>query len=178
MATPFLSSPWPSWTNPRIRLFHGTNTPNSANIIDTGVDLSKCKPNRDFGVGFYTTTNRQQAWLFAQKKAQQFGGQPSVVSISFDREVLANFLTIAFILGSLEATHFWSFVSHCRRGALQRPASGSNYDVAYGPVTEIWVGPENSRLHEGYDQISFHNAVAVCALNNGEHCSREVDLEW
>lgn len=38
-----------------MRLFHGTN------IDFKEIDFQKCKPNKDFGKGFYLTDIKQQA---------------------------------------------------------------------------------------------------------------------
>jgi hypothetical protein len=178
MATPLLSSQWPVWTNPRIVLFHGTNASSATNIVKAGVDLSRCKSNSDFGMGFYTTTNRNQAWAFARRSANAFAEQPGVVRMAMDRARLGNLLTMAFVLASPDSVDFWSLVSHCRRGAAHIPAPGSRYDIVYGPVARIWRGPANSEVWKGYDQVSFHTAEAVSALNDGSHCSREVDSAW
>ena len=40
-----------------MKLYHGTNCDFQQ------IDLKKCKPNKDFGQGFYLTDIRRQRWL-------------------------------------------------------------------------------------------------------------------
>ncbi|MCF0217157.1 MAG: DUF3990 domain-containing protein [Fibrobacteraceae bacterium] len=51
-------------------LYHGSNT----DIVR--IDLSKCRPNKDFGKGFYLTTIQEQAERMAQRVARMYGGKP------------------------------------------------------------------------------------------------------
>ena len=44
-----------------MKLYHGSNT-----IIEQ-IDLSKCKPYKDFGQGFYLTAIREQAEQMARR---------------------------------------------------------------------------------------------------------------
>ena len=48
-------------------LYHGTNQ-----TIDI-IDLSVCKPNKDFGQGFYLTDIEQQAQLMAKRRTRIIG---------------------------------------------------------------------------------------------------------
>lgn len=48
-------------------LYHGTN------IAFETIDLSKSKPNKDFGQGFYLTTDKNQAIEMAKAKIDQQG---------------------------------------------------------------------------------------------------------
>ena len=53
-------------------LFHGSN-------VDIEYpDLSKCKPGKDFGRGFYLTASRDKASRMARRTARIFGGVPRV----------------------------------------------------------------------------------------------------
>lgn len=57
-------------------LYHGTND----DIID--IDLSKSRLGKDFGVGFYLTSNRDVAQRQAERKYTQLGnGNPNVFAI-------------------------------------------------------------------------------------------------
>lgn len=51
-------------------LYHGSNT-----IIDK-IDLSKSKPNKDFGKAFYLSEQKQQAEEMAAFTVERFGGLP------------------------------------------------------------------------------------------------------
>ena len=52
-----------------MKLYHG-----STEDI-TKIDLSKSKPNKDFGRGFYLSAEKEQAEKLAEYKAFQFGGE-------------------------------------------------------------------------------------------------------
>ena len=65
-------------------LYHGSNMP-----IDK-VDLEQCRPYKDFGRGFYTTTIKEQAITMAKRVSKIFGGTPYVTSFEFDGTCLKN----------------------------------------------------------------------------------------
>lgn len=48
-------------------LYHGSNLK-----IDK-IDLSKCKPYKDFGRGFYCTTIKKQAEFMAERVVKRYG---------------------------------------------------------------------------------------------------------
>ena len=48
-------------------LYHGSN------IDIQEISLSRCKPNKDFGKGFYLSNNFEQAYNMATYKAGLFG---------------------------------------------------------------------------------------------------------
>mgnify|MGYP004447513415 CR=1 FL=1 len=51
-------------------LYHGSNT----DIVR--IDLSQCRPHKDFGKGFSLTTIQEQAERMAQRVARMYGGKP------------------------------------------------------------------------------------------------------
>ena len=53
-----------------IRLYHGST------VKIEHIDLSKSRPNKDFGRGFYLSADFQQAWRMAEFKALTEGGTP------------------------------------------------------------------------------------------------------
>lgn len=55
--------------NDDLILYHGTDDKSAREIIAHGIDLSLCSPLTDFGRGFYTTTNLEQAKNWAVLKA-------------------------------------------------------------------------------------------------------------
>ena len=62
-------------------LYHGTNIP-----FDT-IDLSKCRPNKDFGKGFYLTTIESQAIEMAQRRCNfDESGSPIVQRYEWDEK--------------------------------------------------------------------------------------------
>lgn len=64
-------------------LYHGTN------ITFETIDLLKSKPNKDFGQGFYLTTDKNQAIEMAKAKIDQQGqGKVIVYTYEFDDNLL------------------------------------------------------------------------------------------
>ena len=55
-----------------MKLYHGTNL----DIKD--IDLSKCRPYKDFGQGFYLTELKDQAMKMAMRVARIYSGSPVV----------------------------------------------------------------------------------------------------
>jgi hypothetical protein len=161
---------WPTWTNAPLVLFHGTTRTYAENVETTGVDLTRCRDNTDFGRGFYATTQREHAVIMAESRSSKRNDSPRIVRFTLNRNKLANFKAIAFVQGNLNATDFWSFIFHCRQGRSQRPPYSVPYDVVYGPVARTWWGPSNFTLWKGYDQVSFHTQAAVDFLNNDGAC--------
>ncbi len=79
----------PLWSDQDIVLYHGTLDMHVASILQ-GVNLNKCKHFRDFGRGFYTTTNRTQAERWANDlAAQTAGAAPAVVEFTVERNDVA-----------------------------------------------------------------------------------------
>jgi len=72
-------------------LYHGTT------VKFTDIDLSRAKPFKDFGLGFYTTTSKQQAEKFARllmKRAQsnigyimtfEYAHEPSAIITRYEK---------------------------------------------------------------------------------------------
>lgn len=53
-------------------LYHGSNT----EIME--IDLSKCRPFKDFGRGFYLTSFKEQAVRMAENRAALYRGSPVI----------------------------------------------------------------------------------------------------
>ena len=60
-------------------LYHGTN------VAFDSIDLSKSKPNKDFGQGFYLSADYDQAMAMAKVKVDQLEyGSPIVLAFEVD----------------------------------------------------------------------------------------------
>ena len=59
-------------------LYHGST------MEITEIDLSRSKPNKDFGKGFYLSEDRQQAFEMTSYKAIQLDMEPVVNVFEFD----------------------------------------------------------------------------------------------
>ena len=67
-----------------MRLFHGSNT------AFRDVDLSVCRPNKDFGQGFYLAPDRIAAERMAKRTVRRFGGKAYLMAFDFDEAMLAD----------------------------------------------------------------------------------------
>lgn len=71
-----------------MKLYHGSNQE-----IDT-IDLTKCRPYKDFGKGFYLTTMQDQAVKMAKRVARIYGGSPVVNVYEFDKNCLQGKISV------------------------------------------------------------------------------------
>ena len=109
-----------------MRLYNGSNT------AFKEINLSLCRPNKDFGCGFYLTPDRAAADRMALRTVRRFDGRPSVMTFEFDDSVLEDVPVKRFAMPSEE----WAmFVMANRRP--DAPAEDHNRDNRYGIV----IGP-------------------------------------
>lgn len=111
-------------------LYHGTNA--SFDVID----LSRSKPNKDFGRGFYLSADKEQALEMAKAKVDQLeSGTPTVISYEVDEPQMAELKVLRFDAYSEE----WAkFILLNRNNASGKPAH--DYDIAVGPIANDRVG--------------------------------------
>lgn len=113
-----------------MKLFHGTN-------MDFGeIKLSLCRPNKDFGQGFYLTDIRAQAEAMAIRRCEfAETGVPIVQEYEFDESMLSDdvFDVLRFQGVSVE----WAeFILKNRMAKGQRM---HNHDIVIGPVADDGV---------------------------------------
>ena len=65
-----------------MKLYHGSN------IIIEQIDLSKCKPYKDFGQGFYLTEIKEQAEQMAKRTSAIYGREAVVTEFEFNETAL------------------------------------------------------------------------------------------
>ena len=65
-----------------MRLYHGTN------VDFDNIDLTKSRPNKDFGQGFYLSDNQWQAEELAAARVTLTGGEVVVLEYDFDEALL------------------------------------------------------------------------------------------
>jgi len=140
-----------------IRLYHGST------VAVRKPSLRPGRPNADFGKGFYTTSNYEQAVRWAHIKQEREEAERAVVSVyEFDESLL-------------EDESWLYFVTGCRKS---RP---HKYDLVQGPVANDKVFTTVNLFESGvlsaeaailqlkayktYDQLSFHTAKVVKTLN-------------
>ena len=113
-----------------MKLYHGTN-------IDFGeILLSRCRPNKDFGQGFYLTDIRSQAEAMAIRRCEfEETGVPIVQEYEFDENMLAGGLLD--VLRFDGASEEWAeFILMNRMAKGQRM---HNHDIVVGPVADDGV---------------------------------------
>lgn len=111
-------------------LYHGTNA-------DFGeIDLTKSKPNKDFGQGFYLSREYAQAMDMAKTKVEQLEtGTPIVLTYEVNDEQMATLKVLRFSDYSEE----WAkFILLNRNNSKREPAH--DYDIVIGPIANDCVG--------------------------------------
>lgn len=151
-----------------MRLYHGSI------VAVRKPSLRPGRSNADFGKGFYTTTNLEQAGRWAHIKQEREEAEHAIVSVyEFDESILDNQdLSIRRFTGADEPWLF--FVTDCRKS---RP---HKYDLVQGPVANDKVFTTVSLFESGvmsaeaailqlkayktYDQLSFHSYNVIDKL--------------
>ena len=151
-----------------IRLYHGST------VAVRKPSLRPGRPNADFGKGFYTTSNLEQAERWAHIKQEREEAERAVVSVyEFDETLLDSpDLKIRRFTGADEPWLY--FVADCRRS---RP---HDYDLVQGPVANDKVFTTVNLFESGvlsaeaailqlkanktYDQLSFHTEKVIKVL--------------
>lgn len=123
-----------------IRLYHGSTV-----SIDK-IDLSMSRPNKDFGRGFYLSSDYQQAWRMGEFKALIDGGEPVMNTYLFDeRNMISGEL---HVLNFSEYSYEWAdFVFLNRNNKSIKPAH--DYDIVYGPIANDRVGLQMGKYEAG-----------------------------
>jgi hypothetical protein len=110
-----------------MKVFHGSDT-----FIDV-INLAKCKPNKDFGRGFYVTKLAEQAQDMADRVSRWSDKKPSVTEFEFDEN--------AFDDEEINALHFdvyderWlDFIILNRNKSTRKNIH--EYDIVEGPVAD------------------------------------------
>ena len=113
-----------------MKLYHGTN------IDFTAIDIQKCKPNKDFGRGFYLTDIKKQALNMAVRRCDiENNGTPIVLEYEFDENALTS--------GELKVKSFEGVSKEWAEFIIQnRQAKGKRmheYDIVIGPIADDGV---------------------------------------
>lgn len=129
-------------------LYHGSN------IVIGQIDLTKSKPNKDFGQGFYLSDNENQAQEMAEFKAMQLGGDPIISRFEFDDTIMSD--ASLKVLRFEEYSEEWAdFVLKNRDGVATE-----KYDIVYGPIANDKVGLQIRKLKDGsIDKKEFLNRL-------------------
>lgn len=121
-----------------MKVYHGTNQD-----IDK-IDLSKGNKFKDFGQGFYVTTNIETAQRMATKKQKIFGGQIVIIEYEFDDTALYS-KELKTLLFPEQATADWiKFIA--RNRDRHSHDKTSEYDIIKGPIADDGVAVQLERL--------------------------------
>lgn len=152
-----------------MRLYHGST------VAVRKPSLRPGRSNADFGKGFYTTSNPEQAERWAHIKQEREESERAVVSVyDFDESLLENpELNIRRFTGADEAWLY--FVTGCRKSRKH------DFDLVQGPVANDKVFTTVNLFESGvlsaeaailqlkayktYDQLSFHTQKVISALH-------------
>ena len=122
-------------------LYHGSNI-----TIET-IDLSKSKPNKDFGKAFYLSEQKQQAEEMAAFTVERFGGTPIVTAFEFDESCL-NTVQLRYKSFNGYSREWADFILANRDADTE--TNIHDYDIIYGPIANDSVGRQIFNLKEGY----------------------------
>ena len=130
-------------------LYHGSN------VAIEEIDLSLCKPYKDFGKGFYLTDIKSQAENMAIRRVRLAGfGKPIVMSYCFDETVL-NDQSLHTLLFPKVSVEWAKFVLDNRD--ISHKGFFHDYDIVIGPVADDTVAFQLRRYLLG--GISLENLV-------------------
>lgn len=125
-----------------MKLYHGSN------IVVDNPEITKGKPYKDFGQGFYLSDTIEQAKEMAQRVVERIGaGQTPVVStFEFDESVMAD--------GSLKVKCFETYTEEwaefvMRNRDRKTPQPYHDYDIVYGPIADDGVVRQMRRYEMG-----------------------------
>lgn len=111
-------------------LYHGTNEPFEA------IDLSRSKPNKDFGRGFYLSADKEQAIEMAKAKVDQLEhGTPTVMAYEMDELRISDLKVLRFDAYSEDWAKFILLNRNNASGKLAH-----DYDIVIGPIANDRVG--------------------------------------
>ncbi|MCL2079123.1 MAG: DUF3990 domain-containing protein [Oscillospiraceae bacterium] len=146
-------------------LYHGSN------IEIKRIDLSKCRSYKDFGRGFYLTSIKEQAEIWAKRVSRIFSGESWITVYEFDESVLsAENLSIKVFD---EPSSEWAmFVLNNRNRKFTDLANvnsnhDNKYDIVIGAVADDDIALQLRQLTGGFiDTDALAKAMKYRKLNN------------
>jgi hypothetical protein len=110
-----------------MKVYHGSDT-----FIET-IDLNKCKPNKDFGRGFYVTNLREQAHDMANRVSKWSDKQPVITEFEFEDYAFEDEEMNTLRFGSYD-TNWLNFIVQNRNKLSKK--NQHDYDIVEGPVAD------------------------------------------
>ena len=121
-------------------LYHGTNEDIKR------IDLKKGLRHKDFGKGFYLTSDRNTAIRMAQKRARLFGGQATLITYEFHEKALTSDLKVK-VFPEKACVEWLLFVDANRDRKNTEPIH--DYDIIIGPIANDGVVLQLTNYREG-----------------------------
>lgn len=163
-------------------LYHGSN------IDIKSIDLSKCKPYKDFGKGFYLTTIKEQAKRMALRVSRMYGGQPVLNVYTFDESLITSGKLNVRIFKNPSEEWAAFVITNRNYKRIQNFQSDNNinnqYDLVIGPIADDDLALLFRQFSDGLisvetllkemefkkltDQYSFHSENALSYLKKIE----------
>lgn len=139
-----------------MKLYHGTN------IDFSEIDLSKCKPNKDFGQGFYLTNIEQQAEKQAVRRCNFEGsGTPIVQTYEFNEGYLTDKNLNIKIFESMSEEWVLFILENRLRNRKH------NYDIVVGPVADDGVVMQLHRYEQHFiDEKTLVKELTFSKVNS------------
>lgn len=123
-----------------MKLYHGSSV-----YIDK-IDISLSKVGKDFGCGFYLSSDRGQAETMAKKKAEQVhSDMPCVTEFDCDEALMKSELKVLEFDGY--SKEWAEFILDNRKNRTRQNIH--DYDVVYGPIADDDVSLLIRRLTSG-----------------------------
>lgn len=116
-------------------LYHGTN------LDIQSIDLTLCRPYKDFGKGFYTTELLKQAQKMANRVARIYGGTPVVNVYEVPDGLLRNTELNIMDFGNVPSKDWALFVMNNRNKDFTDYEKANcnldcKYDIVSGPIAD------------------------------------------
>lgn len=124
-----------------MKLYHGSD------ILVTTPEIAKGKPFKDFGQGFYLSTDMKQAREMAAQRAALFlDAKPVVSTFDFDESALTD--------GTLRVKRFETYTEEWAEFVLRNrdrktPQPYHDYDIVYGPIADDSIVRQLRRFELG-----------------------------
>lgn len=122
-------------------LYHGSNTD-----IDH-IDLKAGIPYKDFGQGFYLTSDVDTAKRMAQKKANLFGGTPVLIKYELNENDLTKASLKVKRFPEKATAEWFLFIDANRDRKFPHPTH--DYDIVIGPIADDGVVLQLTSFHRG-----------------------------
>lgn len=116
-------------------LYHGTN------LDIQSIDLTLCRPYKDFGKGFYTTELLEQAQKMANRVARIYGGTPVVNVYEVPDDLFGNTELNIMDFGNVPSKNWALFVMNNRNKDFTDYGKANcnldcKYDIVSGPIAD------------------------------------------